>query len=182
MKAKNKTHSPIFVQYWIAKGYTLQQAKIQVQNVRFGNRQDNKASKIQIKFFNELAQYLHIQFKLQKWITINKSNYCIDAKYNNFVFQFNSTNFHMDSRFYKKGNTNPKGVLFEEVKQRDNKKIEDYKFKKFNILIIWEYDYINNKEKLFELIQKEITDVQKSNRKSTYWDSSCIFNQCGRYS
>ena len=62
----------------------------------------------------------------------------------------------MDSRFYKEGNKNPKGVLFEEVKKRDNKKIEDYKIKNFNILIIWEFDYINNKEKLFELIKKEI--------------------------
>lgn len=182
MKAKNKTHSPIFLQYWINKGYTQQQAKIQVQNIKFGDRKDGFASKIQNKCFIQLQQFLHIQLKLQKWITINKSNYCIDAKYNNFVFQFNGTNFHLDPRFYNESSHNPKGVSYNDVKQKDNKKINDYKNKHFNIIIIWEYDYINNKEKLFEYIKKEIQNEQNCNAKDLYWDSSCIFNECRRYS
>jgi hypothetical protein len=61
MKNKNKTHSPIFEEYWLAKGYTLSEAKMQVNNVKFGDRTDGfiRSSKIELRCLNELKEYLN---------------------------------------------------------------------------------------------------------------------------
>ena len=55
----------------------------------------------------------------------------------------------MDPRFFDNSMKNPRGVSFDEVKKHDLIKINAYKSKQYNIIVIWEYDYLNNKEKLF---------------------------------
>lgn len=179
MKEKNKTHSPIFEEYWLNKGYSLEEAKIQVSNVRYLNQSNHsKSSKIEARCLDELNSLLSFDLIFNKWIRINDKNFCVDAKYENIVIEFNGTNFHMDDRFYDNTMKNPKGVSFDEVKLKDSIKINYYKSKNYNIFIIWEYDYINNKSDLFSLIVKELEDAKKSCKEGIYWDSACIFNKC----
>lgn len=83
----------------------------------------------------------------------------------------------MDKRFYTKHDKNPKNVDFVTVWKNNNEKIEAYQSKKYNTIIVWEYDYLNNKEKLFNCI-KEIINNEKSNKEGSYWDSASVFNKC----
>jgi len=179
MKKKNKTHSPIFKEYWIAKGMNEDEATLKMNEVRYGHRKNGveHASKIELKFFNELKEFLKIDIIQNKWLRIDNKNFCADGKYNNLIFEFNGTFFHMDNRFYTKNDKNPRGVSFDQVKEKDDIKISYYLKKEYDIFIIWEYDYINNKEKLFNYI-KEVINAKESNRERIYWDSSSFFNKC----
>jgi G:T-mismatch repair DNA endonuclease (very short patch repair protein) len=82
----------------------------------------------------------------------------------------------MDDRFYTNKMKNPVGKLFEDVKKYDKQKISDYMIKQYNIIIVWEYDYLNNKIELFKKL-KEIL-YEKNNKCGSYWNSASFFNKC----
>lgn len=83
----------------------------------------------------------------------------------------------MDDRFFSENDINPRGTKFNDVKQKDNTKIEAYLSKKYNIIVVWEYDFLNHKNELFLKI-KEIIDNEKSTKKGSYWNSASVFNKC----
>ena len=181
MKKDGKKKSPCFKEYWISKGYSDADAKKQSYLTRLGTRQDSGklASKIETKCFNELSQYLNIEIIRQKWVTINNTAYCQDGRYKNIVFEFNGTRFHLDSRFYNESAVDPFNRTYEEVHNKDNRKKEAYLQKQYNIIVIWEYDYLNHKEKLFNEIERLIrTYVNESQNSGSYWSSASLFNKC----
>ena len=144
-----------------------------------GNRVNGKehSSKIETKFILELKKFLNLDIIQNKWIRIDDRNFCVDGKYENILFEFNGTFFHLDDRFYNEKSKNPRGVLYEDVKAKDSIKISYYLRKDYDIFIIWEYDYINNKDDLFNFIKEKI-DGKKNCKERIYWDSSSVFNKC----
>ena len=171
LKSKNKTHSPIFIEYWIFKGFTKEEAIQKVKETKYLNSESlSHASKIEIKFFDDLQQFLNIKITLQKWVQINNKVFCQDGRFENIVFEFNGTNFHMDPRKYKNGDYNPRGVPFTEVKRKDNEKYQAYMKKKYLTIEIWENDYKKQRDKLFSWI-KNIVD-SRNNLNNIYFVSS----------
>ena len=83
----------------------------------------------------------------------------------------------MDERFYSTNDCNPLGVKFDDVKQRDKNKIDAYLLKQYNIIVVWEYDFINHKDELFSKI-KEIIKNEKGYKTGSYWNSASVFNKC----
>ena len=179
LRKKKNTHSPIFKEYWIVKGYSEEDAKKQASITRMSsNGSLALASKIETRFFDELENYLKtVKFIRQKWERINNVNYCQDGRYKNIVIEFNGTNFHMDERFFNKDDLNPMGATFIEVKQKDANKVNAYLSKKYNIIEVWEYDFLNYKNELFLKI-KEVIDDEKNSKTGSYWSSAGIFNKC----
>ena len=174
-KFKNKTHSPIFIEYWLNLGYNIEDAKIKLQECKYYNSKSNNSSKIERKCLDELSQYLNINIEYGKYVTIDKNVFSPDGKYDNIIFEFNGSNIHLDDRFYDKLSINCYSRSYDTVKERDNFKLSCY-HKKYTTIIIWEYDYKNDKEKLFKEIKNFLTQIKnyenKENRRS--WDSSSL--------
>ena len=179
LRKKKNTHSPIFKQYWIAKGYSEEDAKKQASITRMSSNGNlSRASKIETRFFDELEKFLEtVKFIRQKWVRIDNINYCQDGRYKNIVIEFNGTNFHMDERFFTAIDYNPMGIKFASVKQKDASKIKAYLSKQYNIIEVWEYDFLNYKDELFIKIREIIND-EKSSKTGSYWSSASVFNKC----
>lgn len=172
---QNIYKSPIFKEYWIKKGYTITESKQKAYIARLGDVKYSKhrTSKIEMQCLNELQQYLNITINRGVWRYINNDYFCYDGKINNFIIEFNGTNFHMDERFYNDNDKNPVGVSFNDIKNKDKNKINK-SLTKYNIIIIWEYDYLNNKEKLFNKIKNIIQNTDENSKKTKCWSSDSI--------
>lgn len=63
---------------------------------------------------------------------------------------------------------------YKQVKTRDKKKINDYS-SKYRTIIVWEYDYNNKKEIVFDFIKKIINGELNENKDNkTYWETKSI--------
>ena len=65
------------------------------------------------------------------------------------VIEFNGTYFHMDNRFYNSSDILFTGATYNDVKKHDYEKITAYLVKKYNIIEVWEYDFLNHKMNCF---------------------------------
>lgn len=173
---KKKEHSPIFINFWLKRGFTEEEAKIKVRETKFVYNNNTISSKIENQCFSELEVFLDIKFDSTHFLSFPKNNYLPDRKYKDFLFEFNGTYVHLDNRFYDETSLNPFGVSFNERKDRDDKKIKQYLIK-YNVIVIWEYDFKNHKQELFNLI-KNFIDENCQNRR--LWESSSIQYQCGK--
>ena len=173
MKNKDKSFSPCFKEYWIKRGYSEKDAKIKSQEVKCSsNNGSYRASKIEKIFFDEFEQATNIQITRQKWVTIDKKFYCQDGRYENIVFEFNGTNYHLDPRVHTQGDTDPHGRTYEFVHTRDSNRIEKFKTKGYNVIVIWERDFKQNKDVLFNQLKNVLCDFKCGSSK--YWDSLMI--------
>ena len=141
---------------------------------RFSYSKHNQTSKLETKCLDELQEYLNIKINRQKWVQIKEFVFCQDGRYKNIVFEFNGTNFHLDDRFHDENSKTPYGKDYKTVKDHDKLKLDSYKKKGYNTIVIWEYDYKKNKELLFENI-KQLLNSTFINGKSNLWDSSVKF-------
>lgn len=173
MKSKNRSFSPCFKEYWIKKGYNEEDARLKSWEIKWANRKgDNRASKIEKRFFDEFEQATNIQITRQKWVTIDKKFYCQDGRYENIVFEFNGTNYHLDPRVHTQDDTDPHGRTYEFVHTRDNNRIEKFKTKGYNVIVIWELDFKQNKDVLFNQLKNVLCEFKCGSSK--YWDSLMI--------
>jgi len=163
----NINKSPIFYQYWLNKGMSLKDAKFEAHKTKCLNSNNIVGSKVEEKFMNELSLNLNDIILRNKYVTVNKNIFCPDGKYKNFVIEFNGTNIHLDDRFHNKDSKNPYGVSFIDKHARDEFKTNTY-LTKYNVIVVWEYDY-NNKIDLINKIIKILKN--ETNKQNTYWDS-----------
>lgn len=170
MKAKGKTHSPIFKEYWVAQGLSNEEAKDKVIEVKYKNKYGNYGSKIEDTFFDKLEKCCKIKFERNKFITIKRNVYCPDGKYENIIVEFNGTNPHLDDRFHDSDSKTPWGKSFEQKHNEDDKKITNLKTK-YSVFVIWEYDFLNKETELLEILTEKMHEISKERK---YWDSSCL--------
>jgi hypothetical protein len=169
---ENVYNSPIFIEYWLNKGFSKEISKRKVLETKFEFRSGKYiSSKIEIKCLYELELFLGRKIKNGSFRYIDGQYFCYDGKYDNFIFEFNGTHFHLDKRFYDKNDKTCYNKTFKEVKKADGIKREKT-LKKYNLIIIWEHDYLNNKDLIFKQIKKFIKN--ETNKKGKYWDSSGI--------
>lgn len=77
----------------------------------------------------------------------------------NKIIEFNGTYWHTDPRFYKEDYLNKKkNKLAKEIWEEDNLRIKTLKEMNYNVDIIWEYDYISNKENILKGLLNETKD------------------------
>lgn len=175
LKSKNKTHSPIFVEYWLAKGYSEEDAKNEVKNVKFNNTKKlSNSSKIENKFFDELHNNINLVFNRQNYITIDGVVLCPDGKYEDIIIEFNGTSVHLDKRFYNETSMDPWGRDYTTVWDKNVLKEKLYIKKNYFYIVVWENDYKKHKIELFNVIKEKIKNADSF--KGTVWDSSSVFN------
>ena len=169
---KNIYVSPVFKEYWIKQGYSIEEARKKVLDTKYISRDGTSlSSKVEVKCLDELGKYLNLKLEYSKFRYIDNQYFCFDAKYNNFIIEFNGTNPHLDERFHNESSQTPWGESFSFKKEKDNNKINKT-LSKYNVIIIWEYDYLNNKDKVFNEIKKFINN--ETSKKGKYWDSTSI--------
>ena len=171
MKSKNGTHSPIFKEYWINKGLTEEEAILKANNIKFAGYCKCYSSKGE----KELIKNLNLNIVTQKLIIINLKQYIPDGIYKNFYIEYNGTFFHLDPRFYSVKDKNPYKKSYKDIRKYDNKKINDYFNSGKNVIVVWEYDYKNNKEYVLTKVKDLLNETDK---KRICWDSSGLQYKC----
>lgn len=170
-KKHNRTHSPVFKEYWLKKGFSEEESIIKRDEVRCVKNNGNNSSKIEERFFNEFAQFSNLSIIRNKFLTSNKYNICPDGRYKNFIIEFNGTMPHLDKRFYDKSSKTLWGKTFEQKHNADDLRIANLLYN-YNVYIVWEYDYLNNKEKVFKDLFERISNETCKNGK--YWSSDSL--------
>lgn len=168
---RNKLKSPIFIEFWLQKGYSKIKAKEKVREVKYLNKTGSYGSKIETECMDSLQHILNVEIIRNKFMTINNKIIAPDGRINNFIIEFNGTAAHLDPRFYNESDKTPWGVTYKEKHQKDSLRNENI-LTKFNLIVIWEYDYINNKNNIFTNIKNLIENETIKNGK--YWSSSSI--------
>jgi len=94
---------------------------------------------------------------------IKEKCYKVDVliKETNTIIEFNGTYWHTDPRFYKKDYFHKrKQMTAEEIWKKDEERINSLQSLGYNVEIIWEFDYNDNKEKILS----EIINGKKENK------------------
>jgi hypothetical protein len=107
--------------------------------------------KLLLNYFPELESQYIINYSSTK-------NYVYDIKHNNKIIEFNGNYWHADPAKYKENQCirfpGRDSVLVEDIWEKDRLKLEYAKELGFEVLVIWESEYLNKPE---EIVQKCIT-------------------------
>ncbi len=175
-KLRAKTHSPIFIQYWLSRGFDEKDSRSNmIKTKHVINPTGRYSSKIENRCFEELGNFLGVSFDAGH-LTINDNHYIPDRIYGDNIFEFNGTRPHLDGRFHKLGDVNPWGSSFETIKTYDKNKISNY-LTKYNVYVIWEHDFKNNKDLVFNSIKNNLfvgNNDKEYKESRVLWDSSCL--------
>lgn len=80
-----------------------------------------------------------------------------DIIYKNIIIECNGDFYHCNPKFYDSAYINPKTQQTAEyVWNHDNMKHTIYKSQGFKVIVVWESDWINNKQLIIENILHEI--------------------------
>lgn len=166
---RDLSFSPIFEDYWIKRGYSKENSKIKSLEARYVNPK-NYSSNIEKKCIKEIEDFLKIDIQKNKYVMILSNVFVVDGKFENLIIEFNGTNSHLDSRFYDDKSFTPWGKSFSQ-KHKEDENRNLIILSKYNLLIIWEYDYLNRKELILKNIKK-IYDEIKNRKSGKMWNSS----------
>ena len=178
MKAKDKSFSPIFKEYWMKQGYSEEDARREAKKVRCPKNEYNcSVSKVENNFFDEFCSFPGVNYIRNQYIKINDNLFSPDGRYNrDYIIEFNGTNTHLDSRFYTVNDLSFTGRSFEYTHNYDNMKYNCFIENGYSVYVVWEYDYKNHKDELFKLLKEDIENEGYKERK--LWDSASFFNKC----
>ena len=98
-----------------------------------------------------------------KWSHLLESYVVYDIKHNNFIIEFNGDYWHANPTIYK-DDAIIRGKTAKEIQIRDSLKIKTAEDLGFNVLVVWERDFTNNKDQTIEKVVKWIQNVQKLNQ------------------
>jgi len=128
-----------------------------ISHFRIYNKQNKQNwSKISQELFNELYKNIGSKFKKIYYGELNHEYSC-GIQNHNFdfvildnkkVIEFNGNKYHANPELYNENDIPLKyiGKTAKEIWEEDRKKIEQLKKKGFSVLIIWEKDFLKNKD------------------------------------
>ena len=100
---------------------------------------------------------------------INRYLYIYDIRIDNLLIEINGDYWHGNPKIYKPDDIILKGssgeILVKNKWDSDKKKIDFAKTLGYTVLVVWEYDLINNFEEIKEIIYARVKD-QKNNKNS----------------
>jgi hypothetical protein len=122
----------------------------------------NRKSNIADELFNNIVTKIPIE--CEKIIKYENKRYQVDCYYDNKIIEFFGNYWHANPTKYNKNSIiikyGKKKIFAHEIWKEDGKRIKNLK-KKYKILIIWEEDYVNNKENVFNKCIKFLKKVDK---------------------
>lgn len=127
-------------------------------------------SKISQECFNEISEFIEnsnlILFgdkELQLYTTDNNiiKRFCYDFCYQNKIIEFNGDKWHCNPKFFKENDFNIKKIKAKDVWDYDKKKKELAESRGYEVLIIWEDDWKNNKIKTLNKVLNYLGIINK---------------------
>ena len=102
----------------------------------------------EIELVKELCKRLNIEIpKKQKYITFENKHYAFDFEFNKKVIEYNGDYWHCNPQIYEKSFIHrTKKISAEEIWKEDENKIKAAKALGYEVLVIWESEYLLNKE------------------------------------
>lgn len=165
IKSKSPSSWNTKIEYYINKGLTNEEAKLALSK-RQHTYKGGKYSKICMNMINDvlnenksLDKFLFGKNELILKDNISNKHYMFDLtnKVTKHIIEFNGDFWHGNYKLFKPNDFNPiLNKTYEEIHTYD---LEKYKYAEkcgYKILVIWEYDYINNKEMTLSKIKKFI--------------------------
>jgi len=166
---KSKSRNSKTIEYFLAKGFSIDEAKIlRLQSIETMYRSNNKnspVSKESILFFSELERALgrkcefgakstelSIRFKNRLYF------YDFFDEKTNTIIEYNGSAYHAPERLTEEEKINWKnkyGLSWNEVNEKDARKLNSAKEMGYNIIVVWDYEVkskMRRKEKIKEII------------------------------
>lgn len=146
--------------------YGEEEGKRKYKEVNSTKHMKSFYSKISIECFENIIESLNLDKsnckyganELQLYYTLNKSRkkYCYDFCYQNKIIEFNGDRWHCNPKMYNYNYTNPKHKPAPQVWVNDDNKRKLAINRGYDIFVIWESDWVNNKEQVLEDVKKFI--------------------------
>ena len=110
-----------------------------------------KSSKLELALVSDIKTHIpNISTQLSMKRDDMCSYYLYDISYHQKIIEFNSDYWHMNPTKYHKDTVFRNGMIAEDVWRKDESKLQLAKDKGYEVLVIWETDYRNNKQQVIE--------------------------------
>lgn len=121
--------------------------KLQDSFIKFGDSRETK-SKNEIELVKELCKIIKIEVpKTQKYISYNKKHYAYDFEYKNKIIEYNGDYWHCNPKMYSKDFIHrTRHITANEIWKNDEAKIKAAKSFGYDVLVVWESEYLLNKD------------------------------------
>lgn len=114
---------------------------------------------LSLPYINENNHYSYMNKQFFIYDKKEKSFNSYDFVFNKKIIEFNGDYWHTNPKIYKSDFLNLRKQMYAyEIWEYDKKKIKKAKEKGYNLLVIWESDYKQNKEKI---IQERVEFLRK---------------------
>tara|TARA_Y100000296_G_C5150228_1_gene245994 strand:- start:22 stop:888 length:867 start_codon:yes stop_codon:yes gene_type:complete len=141
-ESKQKQKDTLLSRYGVINGYEMAKHKT--------------SSKSQIEILKQLRKQFP-KWKIQKEKRIGKYRVDILIPERKTIIEYNGSYWHCDPRQYSASYYNKKkGLLAEQIWEYDKKRINKLKSLGYTIIIVWERDYLSDKEKTINSLIMEL--------------------------
>jgi len=118
------------------------------------------SSKFANSIIKELCEYLKIEIpQKEKWIKNKETQkaYSYDFTYNKKIIEFNGDYWHCNPKLYEADYFNKnKSLTATEIWEYDKEKVKTAEMYGYQVLIVWEHDWLNNHERVLDNCKKFI--------------------------
>ena len=124
------------------------------------------SSDIELDFVNKIEEitgtldHTNKHSPYGRWNHADESYVVYDIKHKNKIVEFNGDYWHANPKIYNE-NDLIRGVSAKDIWEKDEKKLAVARNAGFDILVVWENDYRQNKQKIVEEVAKWILNIQK---------------------
>jgi very-short-patch-repair endonuclease len=146
--------SPRCVEFWIKKGYDINEAKKRISSTcRTGalaclkSLDGNGISKLEQRIYELLEDS-----SLERQMFLGKYAYDICNRHNKKIVEINGTYWHADPRVYVDVRTKLVHGTVEEIRENDTQKISYATSRGWDVLVVWELDYCKSPNEVIKSI------------------------------
>lgn len=145
-KSMQKQKETLMSNHGVSNGYDLAKHKT--------------SSKAQLEIFNKLKNiFPHFSIEKEKRIGKYRVDIIIDEL--KTIVEYNGSYWHADPRKYKKDYFHKKkGLLAEEIWKNDKLRLKELKALGYNVIVVWEDDYLSDKKTIFKEIKERINGIK----------------------
>lgn len=95
-----------------------------------------------------------------KWSSLLKTYVVYDIKHKDCIIEFNGDYWHANPKLFE-DTAEIRGKSAKEIRERDMLKLKTVEEQGFRTFVVWESDFINNKQQTIEKVAKWISNEQK---------------------